>query len=63
MGSQVLVADKKYEGQFVALESFSTHRVVASGDNPSTVVEEARKKGVKTPVLLFVPQKDLTHIY
>lgn len=63
MGAQVLVSQKKYLGKYVALQSFTINKVVASGENPSDVLERAQKKGHKTPVLLYVPEKALTHVY
>lgn len=63
MENYVLVREKKYEGKYVAMESFSGHKVVASGATPSSVLERARGKGYETPVLVYIPKKNLTHIY
>lgn len=60
---QTLVSDKKYKGKYVALKSFAENVVVASGKNPSEVMARANKKGVKEPVLVFVPEKPAVHIY
>ena len=45
MKSQALVAEKKYEGKYVALESFTNNRVVASGKDPLRVMTAAGKTG------------------
>lgn len=63
MSTQVLVTDRRYEGKYVAMASFASRKVIASGDNPASVVERAQKKGVTSPVLVFIPKKNVTHIY
>ncbi|OGM30141.1 hypothetical protein A2630_02900 [Candidatus Woesebacteria bacterium RIFCSPHIGHO2_01_FULL_44_10] len=45
---------KKYKGLWVALKS-DEKTVVASGKNAVKVYDEARKKGVKIPILYKVP--------
>jgi len=61
--SQVLVNQKKYLGKYVALESFSVNKVVASGNDPATVMSRAKEKGIDTAVLLFVPEKPMACVY
>jgi hypothetical protein len=56
MSCQTLVSNKKYAGKYVALKSFVENKVIASGKNPSEVIKRANKKGIKDPVLIFVPQ-------
>ena len=63
MPVQALVTGKRYEGKYVALESFTSNRVVASGKNPSHVLDAAEKKGVADPVLVYVPRSGISHIY
>ena len=63
MSSVTLVADKKYEGKYVALESFTNKRVVASGNNPVRVLNAATKKGFTESVIVFVPKENMTYIY
>ena len=57
-----LISVKKYEGKYVALRSFSDKKVVASGKKLNDVIERAQKKGIQSPVLIFVPQKDHAHV-
>ena len=33
------------------------------GDNPEKALREAEMKGFKDPVLLYVPEKNIVHIY
>ena len=63
MAGQVLVKEKRYEGKYVAMVSFTNNRVVASGDDPAKVVKLAEMKGVSQPVVLFVPKGNITQIY
>jgi hypothetical protein len=60
--NHVLVSEKKYEGKYVALESFSNYRVVASGDDPAQVTKLAEEMGASQPVVLFIPAGNMTQI-
>ena len=59
----VLVADEKYEGQYVALRSLANREVLAAGDDPVEVMTSAKSQGVEYPVLFFVPEHDMTFVY
>jgi len=63
MSDQILVTEPGYEGKYVALPSFLNRIVVASGDDPKTVVEQARKAGYENPVIFFVPRHDVSLVY
>lgn len=58
-----LVSNKKYVGKYVALESFNSKKVGASGDNPTLVVNRAADKGIDAPVVFFVPVDNTSHIH
>jgi hypothetical protein len=59
----ILLKDgEKYCGQYVAMKSFSNRDVVSSGTKPATVLKEAKEKGVKDPVIFYVPKKDSVNI-
>lgn len=61
---RILITDgEKYSGQYVATRSFKDRKVVTYGSNPSKVFNKARKKGVKEPVVFFVPKKGIVQIY
>lgn len=60
---QVLITEEGYEGKYVALRSFLDRVVVASGDNPQIVMEQARQKGCTEPVMFFVPERDISLVY
>lgn len=58
MPSNVIIKDgEKYGGNYVATRSFKDTRVVCFGPDPIRVFDEAKKKGVKDPVVLYVPKK------
>ncbi len=58
-----LVVESKYEGKYVAFDPSVGKRVIASGRNAGAVVARARRLGVKTPALIFVPRSDEPLIY
>ncbi len=47
----------------VALRSYKDHRVVAHGNKIETVIAKARKAGVDTPVVVFVPKSGQNTFY
>lgn len=63
MEPNVLVADEKYRGKYVAMQSFNNRNVVAAGIEPSEVLNAAHKKGFISPVIVFVPEKNITCVY
>ena len=64
MGVTVLLKDnKKYDGKYVAIRSFRDKKIISSGTNISKVINKARKKGVKDPIVFFVPKEGMIYIY
>jgi len=63
MADYVLIPDGDYEGQYVALRSFTEREVVASGDDPVEVMQAAKEKGAVSPVIVYAPKDDITCIY
>lgn len=61
--SQVLVADKRYQGQYVAFDPQKGKEVVAFGGDVGDVINQAREKGVGEPAIVFVPKDDTAYIY
>jgi hypothetical protein len=60
---QILVKNKRYKGNYIAFKSFNDRKVLAFGKNPANFLSKSRKKGVKTPVLVFVNKDDTAYIY
>lgn len=64
MSTNVLVKDAvKYSGKYVAIKSFKDKTVLGSGKNPAKVMERAKAKGAKDPIIFYVPKKNSIHIY
>jgi len=47
----------------VAMKSVDDNTIVGVGDDPEIALREAEEKGFKNPILLYIPEKDLVHIY
>jgi hypothetical protein len=60
---KVLVNSNKYDGQYVAIVSAEDNTIVGSGSTPEEALNQAKKKGIKAPFILYVPDKDVVHIY
>lgn len=60
---KILVKSDKYNGQYVAIMSADDNTIVGVGNTPEDALNKSREKGVKNPFLLYVPNKDLVHIY
>jgi hypothetical protein len=54
--------EKAYRGQFVATSTFNDRNVIAHGTDPQKVLKQAERK-TETPVVFFVPDKDITQIF
>ena len=63
MDNVLLKDGEKYGGQYVATKSFKDRKVVAYGSIPSKVFNKAKEKGIKKPVVFYVPQKGTVQIY
>jgi len=59
----VLIADEKYSGKYVVIKGLEDPVVISSSSDPKLAYDEAIKKGFKDFLLLFVPEKELVHIY
>jgi len=60
---KILVSTDEFNGRYVAMKSFEDNTIVGVGDDPEKALKDAERKGVKNPVLLYVPEKDIVHIY
>ena len=47
----------------VALKSGSDGKIISYGTKVKSVVDEAKKKGVDDPIIMFVPKKGHRYIY
>lgn len=60
---KILVNSNKYDGQYVAIISAEDNTIVGSGNTPEEALNEANKKGIQNPFLVYIPDKDVIHIY
>jgi hypothetical protein len=60
---KLLVTTDEFNGRYVAMKDFEDNTIVGVGDDPEKALKEAEAKGFKNPVLLYIPEKDLVHIY
>jgi hypothetical protein len=45
------------------MKSFDDPTVVGVGDDPETALKDAVSKGYSDPVFLYIPEKEMVHIY
>jgi len=60
---KILVTTNEYNGRYVAMISFDDNTIVGVGDDPEKALKDAEAKGFKNPVLLYIPEEDVIHIY
>ena len=53
----------EFNGRYVAMKSVEVNTIVGVGEDPEKALKDAESKGFKNPVLLYIPEKDLVHIY
>ncbi len=54
----LILNSEKYEGKYVATKDAVSREVISSSVNPVDAYNEAVRKGVLSPVLLYIPQHD-----
>lgn len=60
---KILVTTNEYNGRYVAMRSLDDNTIVGVGGDPGKVLKDAETKGFKNPVLLYIPEEDIVHIY
>lgn len=60
---RVLVNTDEYNGRYVAMKSFDDPTIVGVSDDPEAAMKDAASKGYSDPVLLYIPEKEVVHIY
>jgi|WetSurMetagenome_2_1015567.scaffolds.fasta_scaffold133493_2 hypothetical protein len=63
MDNNILVRDNKHEGKYIAFRSIVDRTIVAEGDNPDNVMRDAKKAGCDHPMIMYVPEKNMTCCY
>ncbi len=60
---KILVTTNEYNGRYVAMRSLDDNTIAGVGDDPGKALKDAATKGFKNPVLLYIPEEDIVHIY
>jgi hypothetical protein len=60
---KIFVDTDEYSGRYVAMKNFDDTTIVGVGDDPEMALKDAESKGHKNPVILYIPEKDIVHIY
>ncbi|MFC1886238.1 DUF5678 domain-containing protein [Thermodesulfobacteriota bacterium] len=60
---KALITTEEFNGRYVAMKSFDDNTVVGVGDDPDMALKDAKAKGFTNPVLIYVPEKDIVHVY
>ena len=63
MMDKVLVNSREYDGKYVTIKSIDDPTVVGFGETPEEALNKAKEQGIADPFLLYIPDKDLVHIY
>lgn len=53
----------KYAGKYVTTKSFASRDVVTFGSSIIDVYERAKAKGIAEPVVIYIPDPNIPHIY
>lgn len=59
----ILINTDEYNGRYVAIRSFDDNTIVGVGDDPEKALRDAESKGYKDPVIVYIPEEDVIHIY
>jgi len=58
-----ILSAKKYRGNYVAMATTGSCKVVAKAKKAGEVADMARKKGVSVPAIVFVPENNIVCLY
>jgi len=59
---EAIIKSEKYRRQHVALSDFRSRTIVGHGRNPKKVFVAALKRGIRKPIIVYVPAKDKVQI-
>jgi len=54
---------EQYQGLYVTTKSFNSKDVITADKDPARAYNAAKARGCADPVLMFVPDHNLTYIY
>ena len=53
----------KSKPNYVAFDPANFKKAITSGSNVGTVIDDARRKGVEVPAVIFIPKEGVTYLY
>jgi len=59
----VVRVPRKYAGEYIALQSWRSRKIVAHSKDPAQAYENAIRSGVKAPVLMFIREPNSVCVY
>jgi microcystin degradation protein MlrC len=60
---KILVNTHQYDGKYVALKSAKDNTVVGVGKTPEKALNNAKEKGIQSPFIIYIPDREVVHIY
>lgn len=60
---RVIRVPQAYAGEYIACRSWGCKKIVAHSKDPAKAYEDACRAGVKEPVLMFIRDPNMVHIY
>lgn len=60
---KILVTTDEFNGRYAAMKSVDDNTIVGVGEDPEKALKDAEARGFKNPVLVYIPEKELVHIY
>lgn len=60
---KIFINANNYSGKYIAIKNPKSTSIISYGLTPQQALNKARKKGVENPFLLYIPDKNLVHIY
>lgn len=59
---EILINDGNYSGKYVAFNNDKDREIICSNESALKTYEEAFGKGFESPVIVYVPDKDVVQI-
>lgn len=54
---------KEYAGEYVARRSWNSRKIIAHSKDPFVAYNDARRLGVKEPVLMFIRDPNVVYLF
>lgn len=53
----------KHYGKHIVTAGLNHNEILAYGNDPGKLVDQARKQGHKEPLIIFIPDPNITYMY